>query len=95
MSASLTGTSASLRLEKANMSDADLVLVEGDLILGAETIARFVYGQAGTKQTRDICENTLGLPLFHHGGFLGAFKSGIRARLRELHEQAVKETAAA
>lgn len=54
-----------------------------NLLIGAEAIARYVYGKADTKQIRDIYRNVFGFSLFKHGAQLAALKTTINAELAE------------
>jgi hypothetical protein len=66
--------------------------IAADLLIGAEALAAFVYGDPA--QTRDIYRNVLGLPLFHHGAKLAGTKSGITETIRA-REKAARELIAA
>jgi hypothetical protein len=66
--------------------------IADDLLIGAEALAAFVYGDP--TQTRDIYRNVLGLPLFHHGAKLAGTKSGITETIRA-REKAARELVAA
>ena len=64
----------------------------GDLLIGAEAIAKFLYGDP--TQTRDVYRNVLKLPLFRHGAKIAATKSGLIAEIRT-QEKAARELVAA
>ena len=59
-----------------------------DLLIGAEVIAAFVYGDE--TRTRDIYRNVLALPLFRHGAKIAATRSGLIAAIRA-QEAAARE----
>ena len=61
-----------------------------NLLLGAESIALYIYGKAGRKEVRDIYRNPFGFSFFKHGNAIAALKSTI---LAELHaaERAAQE----
>jgi hypothetical protein len=60
------------------------------LLLGAEALAQFIYGNTGDKAVRDIYRNIAGLPFFHHGNSLAGFTDTITAELRR-HEQQARD----
>ena len=60
----------------------------GDLLIGAEAIAEFLYGDP--TQTRDVYRNVLKLPLFKHGAKIAATKSGLIEEIRS-REKAARE----
>jgi hypothetical protein len=64
--------------------------VADDLMVGAETIARFIYGSAGKKEVRDVYRNIGGLPFFKHGNAVAGLKSSIRAALHEAQDIALE-----
>jgi hypothetical protein len=64
-----------------------------DLLIGAEAIAEFLYGDR--TQTRDVYRNVLGLPLFKHGAKIAATKSGLIQEIRSREKAAREERAAA
>jgi hypothetical protein len=64
----------------------------GDLLIGAEAIAEFLYGDP--SQTRDVYRNVLGLPLFKHGAKIAATRSGLIEEIRN-REKAARELIAA
>ena len=57
-----------------------------DLIVGAEKIAKYIYGDAG--RIRDVYRNVAGLSFFKHGASVAAFKSTIREELLEAQRKA-------
>ena len=61
-----------------------------NLLLGAESIALYIYGEAGRKEVRDVYRNPFGFSFFKHGNAIAALKSTI---LAELHaaERAAQE----
>ena len=67
--------------------------IAGDLLIGAEAIAVFIYGDQ--SQTRNVYRNVLGLPLFKHGAKLAATKSGLIEEIRSREKAAREELAAA
>ena len=67
--------------------------IAGDLLIGAEAIATFLYGDPA--QTRDVYRNVLGLPFFKHGAKLAATKSGLTEEIRNREKAAREELAAA
>jgi hypothetical protein len=61
------------------------------LLLGAEALAQFIYGNRSEKAVRDIYRNIAGLPFFHHGNSLAGFTDTITAELRRHEQQACDE----
>jgi ribonuclease BN (tRNA processing enzyme) len=61
-----------------------------NLLLGAESIALYIYGKAGRKEVRDVYRNPFGFSFFEHGNAIAALKSTIRAELHEA-ERAAQE----
>jgi len=59
-----------------------------DLIVGAQAIARFLYGNAEPKAMSDVYRNPMGLTFFSHGGKKAAFKSTLRRELAEIEHKA-------
>lgn len=59
-----------------------------DLLIGAQPISLFVYGNTNPTAVRDIYRNVLGLTTFRHGGHLAAFKSTICRELLEIEAKA-------
>jgi hypothetical protein len=59
-----------------------------DLLLGAELIAQFVYGEVTEKTVRDVYRNVLQLPLFKHGNTLAGLKSAIVAEIKAKPQRA-------
>jgi hypothetical protein len=59
-----------------------------DLLVGAEPIAQFLYGDP--KKRRDIYRNPAGLSIFRLGAQLAARKSTLRAEILE-RENAARE----
>ena len=57
-----------------------------DLMIGAEKIAEYIYGDA--TRTREVYRNPAGLSFFKHGASVAAFKSTIRKELEEAQQQA-------
>lgn len=67
------------------------VVIADDLMIGAEPIAKFLYGKVGKKELRDVYRNPADLPFFKHGNSIASFKSSIRAALHEAQRQAQEE----
>jgi hypothetical protein len=65
--------------------------VADDLLLGAEKIAQFIYGKAGTKEVRDVYRNPFKFSFFKHGNAIAGLKSKIRAELIEAQQAAAEE----
>jgi hypothetical protein len=65
--------------------------VADDLMVGAEPIARFLYGKAGKKELRDVYRNPFGFSFFKHGNSIAGLKSTIRAELLEAQRAARAE----
>jgi hypothetical protein len=65
--------------------------VADDLMIGAEPIARFLYGKAGKKEVRDVYRNPFGFSFFKHGNSIAGLKSTIRAELLEAQRAAQAE----
>jgi hypothetical protein len=63
----------------------------GKMLIGAETIAQFLYGKSDEKAVRDVYRNIGGLTFFHHGNSLAAFTDTLVAELREHEHQARQE----
>ena len=61
-----------------------------NLLLGAESIALYIYGKSGLKEVRDIYRNPFGFSFFKHGNAIAALKSTICAELHEA-ERAAQE----
>jgi hypothetical protein len=59
-----------------------------DMMIGAEPIARFVYGNSSPRSMRGIYSNTLKLSLFKHGGLVAARKSTLRRELEAIEAKA-------
>jgi hypothetical protein len=59
-----------------------------DLLVGAEPIAEFLYGDP--KKRRDVYRNPAGLSFFHLGAQIAARKSTLRAEILE-RENAARE----
>jgi hypothetical protein len=55
------------------------------MLIGAEAIARFLYGNANEKELRDVYRDVAGLTFFHHGNALAAFPDTLMSELRD-HE---------
>jgi hypothetical protein len=66
----------------------DLPPLGDDLLIGAERIARAVYGNADTASVRSVRRNVLGLSLFKHGALIAAFRSTLRRELGEIESRA-------
>lgn len=62
-----------------------------DLLIGAEAIAHYVYGNADAKQIRDIYRNVFDFSFFKHGNSIAALKSTIRAEIVEAQRVAREE----
>jgi hypothetical protein len=60
------------------------------MLIGAEAIARFLYGKSGDKEVRDVYRNIAGLTFFHHGNSLAAFPDTLLSELRQ-HEREARE----
>ena len=65
-----------------------------DLLIGANEIARFIYGRDDRTARANVYRNVMQLTFFHHGGFKAARKSTIRREL-DLIENAAREVASA
>ena len=52
--------------------------VADDLMIGADVIAVFLYGNDDPKSVRDVYRNPMGLSFFKHGNSVAGFKSTIR-----------------
>lgn len=65
--------------------------IADDLMVGAEIIARFLYGRAGKKEVRDVYRNPFGFSFFKHGNAVAALKSTTRAELHEAQRAARTE----
>jgi hypothetical protein len=65
-----------------------------DLLIGADTIARFIYGRDDRTALANVYRNVLGLTFFHHGGFKAARKSTLRREM-DLIEAKAREAAGA
>lgn len=59
-----------------------------NLLIGAESIALYIYGKAGRKEVRDVYRNPFGFSFFKHGNAIAALKSTIRAELHEAEREA-------
>jgi len=59
-----------------------------DLLIGAEAIARFLYGRDDRTARANVYRNTMRLTFFRHGGFKAARKSTICAELAEIEDKA-------
>jgi len=59
-----------------------------NLLIGAESIACYVYGKSGSKEVRDVYRNPFGFSFFKHGNAIAALKSTIRAELLEAQRAA-------
>jgi hypothetical protein len=55
--------------------------IADDLIVGAEKIAEFLYGDG--DRVRDVYRNVGGLTFFRHGAAVAALKSTLREEIRE------------
>jgi hypothetical protein len=60
------------------------------MLIGAEAIAKFLYGKDDDKAVRDVYRNIAGLTFFKHGNSLAAFTDTLVADLRR-HEQKARE----
>jgi hypothetical protein len=60
------------------------------MLIGAEAIAKFLYGKKGDKEVRDVYRNIGGLTFFKHGNSIAAFTDTLIADLRR-HEQEARE----
>jgi hypothetical protein len=60
------------------------------MLIGAETIAQFLYDKSDDKAVRDVYRNIAGLTFFKHGNSLAAFTDTLVAELRQ-HEQKARE----
>jgi hypothetical protein len=60
------------------------------MLIGAEAIARFLYGKDDDKAVRDVYRNIAGLTFFHHGNSLAAFTDTLLSELRQ-HEREARE----
>jgi hypothetical protein len=61
------------------------------MLIGAEALAQFIYGEVNGKTVRDIYRNIADLPFFHHGNSLAGFTDTIVAELRQHERQAREE----
>jgi len=59
-----------------------------DLLIGAEAIAAFLYGNANRAARANVYRNVLHLTFFRHGGFKAALKSTLRRELAEIEDRA-------
>lgn len=69
----------------------EMVAPADNLLIGAEAIARFIYGNAGKKERRDIYRNVFGFSFFKHGNAIAALKTTINAELAEKQRAAQAE----
>jgi hypothetical protein len=74
--------------------DAKFTAPAGDLIVGGENIARWLYGNADSQAMSDVYRNPMGLTFFSHGGRKAAFKSTLRRELSEVENRARKASEA-
>jgi hypothetical protein len=75
------------------MDKAHQMPLGDDLMVGAETIAEFMYGDR--RRVRDIYRNPGNLSFFKLGNAVAAFKSTIRAELIEAQRTARQKRQAA
>jgi hypothetical protein len=59
-----------------------------DLMLGAGSIAFFLYGADTPETRRDVYRNPMRLSFFKHGALIAALKSSIRAEIAEAQQAA-------
>ncbi len=62
------------------------VSLAGDLLIGAEAIAEFLYGDP--TNVRDVYRNPLALPFFRHGAKIAATKTGLMGEIRRREAEA-------
>jgi hypothetical protein len=74
----------------AVMEQIQEVPLADDLLIGAEKIAEFIYGDTSAGRRRDVYRNPFGFSFFKHGNTVAALKSTIRAELAEA-QQAARE----
>jgi hypothetical protein len=67
---------------------------DDDLMIGAQPIAQFVYGNTSPRSMRSVYANPLGLSLFKHGGFIAGRKSTIQRELGLIEAEARKAASA-
>jgi hypothetical protein len=70
------------------MDDEKLPPLADDLVVGADQISIFLYGDAAPRTLRDVYRNPLGLTFFKHGNFLAALKSTLRREVAEAESRA-------
>jgi hypothetical protein len=70
--------------------DDNLPPLGNDLLVGADQIARAVYGNADPISVRSVYRNVLGLTLFKHGNSVAGFRSTLRRELAEIELRARK-----
>jgi hypothetical protein len=63
-------------MERTPTATAPEMTIADDLLIGAQAIAVFLYGSAGTKELRDVYRNPFGFSFFKHGNAI----AGLRAR---------------
>jgi hypothetical protein len=64
--------------------------VAGDLIVGGENLAIWLYGNAGPQAMREVYRNPMGLTFFSHGGCKAGLKSTLRREVAEREDKARK-----
>jgi hypothetical protein len=63
-------------------------LLGDDIIIGAQGIARFLYGNTEPKAMSDVYRNPAKFSFFKHGGLLAARKSTLRHEVFEMENKA-------
>jgi hypothetical protein len=67
---------------------ADISPIADDLLLGAKSISRFLYGNDDQTSVAKVYRNMAGLSFFRLGGELSALKPTLRRELAEIELQA-------
>jgi|ERR1700720_3650623 hypothetical protein len=78
-------------MERTPTATAPEMTIADDLLIGAEAIAVFLYGSAGTKELRDVYRNPFGFSFFKHGNAIAGLKSTIRAEVHEAQRAAAEK----
>jgi hypothetical protein len=63
---------------------ADIPPIADDLLLGAKSISRFLYGKDDPSSVAKVHRNLAGLSFFRLGGELSALKPTLRRELAEI-----------
>ena len=69
---------------------ADIPPIADDLLLGAKSISRFLYGKDDQTSVAKVYRNMAGLSFFPLGGELAALKPTLRRELAEIELRARK-----